>query len=68
MSRSAAATVAPRHLQREAPVLAALMAAPDDDLPESEDERAAVQAAKASRRMKPHAAIAAELEERRKSA
>jgi hypothetical protein len=51
----------------EDPVLAALMCAPIDDLPESEEERLAVAAAKASRRMKPHATIEAGIEDRRKA-
>jgi hypothetical protein len=51
----------------EDPVLAALMRAPIDDLPESEEERRAVAAAKASHRMKSHAAIEAAIEDRRKA-
>jgi hypothetical protein len=54
-------------LREEDPVLAALMRAPVDDLPESEEERSAVAAAKASRRMRPHAAIEAAIEDRRKA-
>jgi len=57
-SRSAAA------VRDEDPVLAALARAPLDDLPETEEERRAVAAAKASRRMKPHAVIEAEIENR----
>jgi hypothetical protein len=49
--------VADLSVREEDPVLAALMRAPLDDLPESEEERRAVAAAKASHRMKPHAAI-----------
>ncbi len=51
----------------EDPVLAALMRAPVDDLPESEEERQAVAAAKASRRMQPHAVIEAAIEGRRQA-
>lgn len=47
------------------PILAALMGAPLDGLPESEEERQAVAAAKASRRMKTHAAIEAAIEDMR---
>jgi hypothetical protein len=62
-----ARTAAVLPLREEDPVLAALMRAPLDDLPESEEERRAVAAAKASRRMKTHAAIEAEIEDRRKA-
>jgi hypothetical protein len=54
-------------VREEDSVLAALRRAPLDDLPESEEERRAVAVAKASRRMKPHAAIAAAIEDRRKA-
>ena len=47
------------------PVLDALTRAPTYDFPESEEERLAVEAAKASRRMRPHAAIELMLEDRR---
>jgi hypothetical protein len=60
MARTAAA-VAVLPPREEDPVLTALMRAPIDDLPESEEERRAVAAAKASRRMRPHASIAAAL-------
>jgi hypothetical protein len=66
MRRSASAAFA-RPTGEEDPVLAASMRAPVDDLPESEEERSAVAAAKASRRMKPHAALEAALEDRRKA-
>jgi hypothetical protein len=62
-----AAAVAVLAIGEEDPVLAALMRAPLDDLPESEEERQAVAAAKASHRMKPHAAIEAAIEDRRKA-
>jgi hypothetical protein len=65
MSRAAAAAVVP--IGEDDPVLAALMRAPVDDLPESEEERRAVEAAKASRRMTSHAAIEAAIEDRRKA-
>jgi hypothetical protein len=68
MARSAAAAAAPLPVREKDPVLAALMRAPLDDLPESETERLAVAVAKASRRMRPHATIAAAIEDRRKSA
>jgi hypothetical protein len=51
-----------RPLGEDDPVLAALGRAPIDDLPESEEERQAVAAAKASRQMKPHAAVVAAIE------
>jgi hypothetical protein len=66
MGRTAAAAAA-LPIGDEDPVLAALMRAPLDDLPESEEERQAVAAAKTSRRMKPHAAIEAGIEDRRKA-
>jgi hypothetical protein len=63
MSRPAAATVPARE---QDPVLTALANAPLDDLPETEEERRAVADAKASRRLKPHAAVEAMIEDRRK--
>jgi hypothetical protein len=51
-------------VREDDPVLAALRSAPMDDLPESEEERRAVAAAKASRRMVPHAAVQVEVERR----
>lgn len=63
MARAAAVLA----LGEEDPVLAALMRAPLDDLPESEEERQAVATAKASRRMKPHATIEAGIEDRRQA-
>jgi hypothetical protein len=54
-------------VREDDPVLAALMRAPLDDLPESDEERRAVAAAKASRRMRSHAAIEAAIEDRLKA-
>ena len=51
----------------EDPVLAAMLEAPLDDMPESEEEREAVEAAKASGRMVRHAAIEATIEGWRRS-
>lgn len=48
------------------PVLAALDRAPLDDAPETEEERRAVAAAKASGRMKSHSAVEAAIEALRK--
>ena len=47
------------------PVLAAFLRAPVDTRPETDEERAAIEAAKASGRMVPHDEVVAGIERRR---